>query len=161
MVTYENDKVVLHPAHKPFFKEVPKKELQEVISYLYYYYINDDFQDILPEERYSLVTTDYCPNFNLEKHREIVEKFEMVYTSSTKKLAMAHLRKVEEVINIFYTNPVTIDNIEDQAKIMPAIEKMYALAERLKGLLSKEGKVAQGKGSKALGTMEETTFESI
>ena len=158
MIDYIDEKITLHPLHKPFFKDVPKKDLQPLIEYLYYYYIDDTFQNILPTERYDVIVGSYVKGFDIEKHKEIIDKFENVYTSSVKKLAIAHLKKIEEIIKVFYDNPVTVANIEEQAKMAKSMADMYKLSDIIAEKIAKENKVQQGRGSKEIGEFEEVTF---
>lgn len=161
MLELINGKVNILPEHTPFFKDVSKKELQEVITYLYHFYLNKEFSNLLPTEKREIIIHDYTPKINLEAHSEIISKFERVCLTSTQKLALAHSKKVEDIIQVFYDTPVTVENIEDQAKMAKSIGEMYKLQTSLDALLAKESKSNKGKGSKEISEAEEDNFNDV
>jgi len=153
MIDYINEKVQIVPQGKHFFKDVPKKELADLLYYLYHYYSpNSIYVGMMPSERKEeiLKTT----SLDLEKHKAFVKSYEEVTMSPTEKLAMAINERIEKIMLEVRTSEVDIKDLEKEGKNLKALTEIFKLQDLLSDRLSKENRQVEGKGAKAIGYFE-------
>lgn len=159
MVEYINEKVVLLPQHKHFFKDVDKKDLSDLITYIYYYYHPEStYAETLLSERIELCLERINNKEVVVKYKDLLSKYENTILTPIKRLAIAHLKKIEEIIQVFYRTEVTFDNIEEQSKMMKSVTELYKLSSVIEEKIAKESSNKQGKGSKQVNEYETITF---
>ena len=165
MVELINDKVVILPQAKHFFKGIKDKELEPLIEYLYHYFNEESiYANVLPSERHSLVVSLLSKSyskFDIEAHKEKIKEFENITLTPTKRLALSLGRRIDRIIELLDNADILIDDLEKEGKNMKALTEIFKLQDTLAEKLAKESGVKKAKGSKEVSVYEETKFDDV
>lgn len=158
MIEYLNDKIVVKPNSTYFFKGIDKKELPNLLLYLYYYYDKESpLSSILPFERVELAV-ERANKLDISKYKELISKYEKLKLSPVEQIALSMSKRIEKIIKTLDEDEVDITDLEKEGKNMKALTEIFKLQDILAEKLAKENKVVEGKGSKSVGEFEDLTF---
>ena len=159
MVTFENEKVVILPQAKKFFSSIDKKDLNNLIVYLYYFYDKESiYKNVLPSERKEIIINSFCKGFNIDKYDSFIKNYEYVIMTPTQRLALSLIKRIEKIVNVLDESEINIEDLEQEGKNMKALSEMFKLDDVLKAKLAVEQSVNEGKGSKIISPYEDLTF---
>lgn len=158
MIEYINDKVVIKPNSNYLFKGIDKKELPNLLLYLYYFYDKESpLSSILPDERLGLAV-ERANKVDISKHKVFISKYEKLKLSPTEQIALSMSKRIEKIIKTLDEDDVDITDLEKEGKNMKALTEIFKLQDMLAEKLAKENRVVEGKGSKSIGEFEDAIF---
>lgn len=158
MIEYINDKVVIKPNSNYLFKGIDKKDLPNLLLYLYYFYDKESpLSSILPDERLGLAV-ERANKVDISKHKVFISKYEKLKLSPTEQIALSMSKRIEKIIKTLDEDDVDITDLEKEGKNMKALTEIFKLQDMLAEKLAKENRVVEGKGSKSIGEFEDTIF---
>ncbi len=162
MVEFINNKVSILPQCKFFFKEVNKKDIEDLLNYLYYYYDEESpYALLLPEERKQLCLSEWCQKIDMSKYTIFITKYEDFILTPVKRLATSMNRRIEKIIKEIDNSDIDVTDLEKEGKNMKALTEIFKLQDVLNEKIAKESNVKEGKGSKKVSPFETSTFDDI
>lgn len=162
MVEFINGGVKIIPSSKFFFKEIPKKDLDDLLNYLYYYYSEESpYALLLPEERKLLCISEWCKKIDISKYNSFISKYEDMILTPVKKLAISMNRRIEKIIKEIDNSDIDVTDLEQEGKNMKALTEIFKLQDVLNEKIAKESNIKEGRGSKKISAFETTTFNDV
>lgn len=162
MVEFINGGVKIIPPSKFFFKEIPKKDLDDLLNYLYYYYNEESpYALLLPEERKLLCISEWCKKIEISKYSSFISKYEDMVLTPVKRLAISMNRRIEKIIKEIDNSNIDVTDLEQEGKNMKALTEIFKLQDVLNEKIAKESNIKEGRGSKKISAFETTTFNDI
>ena len=158
MIEFINNKAVITPTMVHLFKDVPKKELDELVTYIYYNYIEENYALMLPIERQEAIMGRLCPNLKLDKHKGIIGIVEDMLLTPSKRLAIHLGKRISKIIKTLDESEINVDDLEQEGKNMKGLTEILVIKDKVDALVAKEATASVGRGSKSISKFENKTM---